>query len=89
MDKFEIILLSQALRFYKKCPTELGVKLNECFEILETNPFYGPNIKLLKSKDKLYRYRVGGHRVIYEINKAGKKVGILLIAPRPSAYRNI
>ena len=89
MDKFEVVLLSQALKFYKKCPKDLAVKLNQCFEALETNPFYGPNIKLLKSKDKLYRYRIGGYRVIYEVDKVGKKVGILLIAARPSAYKNI
>ena len=89
MDKFKVVLLSQALKFYKKCSKDLVVKFNQCFEDLETNPFYGPNIKLLKSKDNLYRYRMGGYRVIYEVNKSNKKVGILLIASRPSAYRNI
>lgn len=89
MDKFEVVLLSQALKFYKKCPQEFAERLNQCFEELESNPFFGPNIKLLKAKDRLYRYRIGGYRVIYEIDKTKRKVGILLISPRPSAYRNI
>ena len=86
MDKFEVILVSQALKFYKNCPVELVERLNKCFEILEANPFYGPNIKLLRGEEKRYRYRIGDYRIIYRIDKNGKKVIVTLIAPRPSAY---
>ena len=89
MDKFEVTLVSQALKFYKKCPKDMAEKLEDCFKELEANPFFGPNIKLLKAQSKLYRYRIGGYRVIYEIDKTNKKIGVLLIAPRPTAYRNI
>ncbi|MCK4810578.1 MAG: type II toxin-antitoxin system RelE/ParE family toxin [Candidatus Omnitrophica bacterium] len=83
------MLLSQASKFYKRCSSELAKRLKNCFEELEQNPFSGPNIKQLKAKKKLYRYRIGDHRVIYEIDKNEKRVGIFLISPRPSAYRNI
>lgn len=89
MDKFEVVLLPKALKFYNKCSDDLAEKLNHCFEELENNPFTGRNRKALKSKDKLYRYRLGSYRVIYEVDKTLKKVGVLLISPRPSAYRNI
>jgi mRNA interferase RelE/StbE len=89
VDRFEVILAPKALKFYRKCPKELAERLDQCFQGLGANPFFGPDIKVLKTQDKLYRYRVGGYRVIYEINKTDKKVGILLIAPRPSVYRNI
>lgn len=89
MGNFEIILLSQALKFYKKCPQDLAERLNQCFQYLETNPFFGSHIKLLKTKDRLYRYRVGNYRVIYEVDKEQRKVGIFLISLRPSAYRNL
>ena len=89
MDRFHVMLLSRALRFYKKCPTDLADRFSSCFEALEQNPFSGPNIKQLRSDKKLYRYRVGDYRVIYEIDKKMAKVGVLLISPRPSAYRNI
>ena len=91
MDNFRVILLSQALKFYKTCPNELIIRLNKCFEGLERNPFFGPNIKLLKvhKKNKLYRYRISDYRVIYEIDKNTKKVGILMISPRSEIYRNI
>ncbi len=45
--------------------------------------------KVLKGENKRYRYRVGAYRVIYCIDKEKKKVIVTLIAPRPSAYRNI
>ena len=89
MDKFEVILVSQALKLYKHCPLDLANRLNQCFEALEINPFFGPNIKLLKNEDKKYRYRVGDYRVIYKIDKEAKKVAVTLISPRSSAYRNI
>jgi mRNA interferase RelE/StbE len=86
---FQVILLPQALKFYKSSPLELAKRLNKCFETLEKSPFSGPNIKLLKTKKKLYRYRIGNYRIIYEIDKKERKVGILLISQRSSVYRNI
>jgi mRNA interferase RelE/StbE len=89
VDKFEIILVSQALKFYKTCHLQIAGRLNKCFETLEINPFYGPNIKLLRGEERLYRYRLGDYRIIYRIDKNAKKVIVSLISPRPSAYRNI
>ena len=84
-----MLLLAKALRFYKKCSPDLAERLRDCFEALGQDPFTGPHIRQLRSQRKLYRYRVGDYRVIYEIDKRAKKVGILLISPRPTAYRNI
>lgn len=89
MGNFEVFLMPQALKFYKSCPEELVTRLNKCFEDLESNPFWGPNIKLLKGEKRRYRYRVGDYRVIYSIDKENSKVVVTLIASRPSAYRNI
>ena len=91
MDNFQVVLLGQASKFYKNCSLELAERLNECFQDLEKNPFFGPNIKLLKTakNKKRYRYRVGDYRVIYEISKEEKKVGVLLISSRGSAYRDM
>jgi len=87
--KFTLLLMPQALKFYKSCPEALAERLNRCFEDLENNPFWGPNIKVLRGEKRRYRYRVGDYRVIYGIDKEGNKVFITLIASRPSAYRNI
>ena len=89
MDNFEVLLMPAALKFYKSCSEELGKKLNKCFEDLEGNPFWGPNIKVLKGEKRRYRYRVGDYRVIYGIDKEKNKVFVTLIASRASVYRNI
>jgi mRNA interferase RelE/StbE len=87
--EFEVLLMPVALKFYKACPDELAERLNSCFQDLENNPFWGPNIKVLKGEKKRYRYRVSNYRVIYSIDKENNKVIVTLIAPRQSAYRNI
>jgi len=81
--------MSAALKFYKSSPEELAKRLSQCFEDLEKNPFWGPNIKVLKGEKRRYRYRVGDYRVIYGIDKENNKVFVTLIASRASAYRNI
>ena len=89
MGSFQVLLMPHALKFYKACPQELAKRLEKCFEDLENNPFWGPNIKVLKGEKRRYRYRVGDYRVIYSIDKEKSKVIVTLIASRPSAYRNI
>ncbi len=89
MGNFTALLMPHALKFYRTCPEELAKRLNKCFEDLENNPFWGPNIKVLKGEKRRYRYRIGDYRVIYSIDKENYKVIITLIASRPSAYRNI
>ena len=91
MDKFEVILLGQAEKFYNKASGDLARRLDLCFEDLEVSPFQGPNIKLLKTQRSLrwYRYRVGDYRVVYEIDREARKVGVLLVLHRSSAYRGM
>jgi len=89
VGNFEVLLMPAALKFYQGCAEGIAKRLNKCFEDLENNPFWGPNIKVLKGEKRRYRYRVGDYRVIYSVDKENNKVIVTLIAPRPSAYRNI
>lgn len=89
MSNLEVLLMPAALKFYKTCHNELAKRLNKCFEDLENNPFWGPNIKILKGEKRRYRYRVGDYRIVYSIDKDNNKVIITLIVPRQSAYRNL
>jgi len=78
-----------ALKFYKGCTEEFTKRLNKCFEDLENNPFWGPNIKVLKGENRRYRYRIGDHRVIYSVDKENNKAIVTLIASRSSVYRGL
>ncbi len=91
MDRFEVILLGQAEKFYKKATNNLCQRLDACFESLEISPYQGSNIKLLKTAKTVrwYRYRVGDYRVVYEINREARRIGVLLILHRSSVYQGI
>lgn len=89
MGNFEVLLMPAALKFYETCHGGLAKRLNKCFEDLESNPFWGPNIKILKGEKRRYRYRVGDYRIVYSIDKDNNKIIVTLIGPRQSAYRNI
>jgi len=54
---------------------------------LKDNPFYGPNIKILKGEFYgIYRYRIGKYRLFYTID-AALMVGIVInISHRQDSY---
>ena len=44
VDRFEVILLGQAEKFYKKASDDLAHRLDLCFEDLEGSPFLDEGI---------------------------------------------
>jgi mRNA interferase RelE/StbE len=57
------------------------------YPILRENPYYGLNIKKLKSEFKdLYRYRIGNFRLFYLILEETVIVFIVDIEDRKDAY---
>ncbi len=73
------------------CTQDFAKRLDDCFEELERDPYYGPHIKRLKTRPQelLYRYRIGGYRVIYEVFKKEIIVLIVKIATRGDVYKGI
>ena len=52
------------------------------------NPFFGPNIKKLKGElEGYYRFRIGGYRLFYTVDKQKVIVFILGIADRKDSYK--
>ena len=65
--KYELVLQLQAEKYYLKADRKIAKQLDKCFEHLEKSPFYYPGkIKRLEGQKRLWRYRVGDLRVIYE-----------------------
>ncbi len=91
MFKFQIELSSKAKKFYSTCSKDLALRLNDCFEELERDPFRGPHIKRLKTRpqERLYRYRIGDYRVIYEVFEKEVVVLIVKIAKRADIYKGM
>jgi mRNA interferase RelE/StbE len=89
--KFQVELSSKAKKFYAACSNDLAQRLNDCFKALENDPYRGPNIKRLKTRpqERLYRYRIGDYRVIYEVFEKEVIVLVVKIAKRGDAYKSI
>ena len=90
MDRFTVLLQSQPEKYYRKADRKTADALRVCFEHLEENPFSLPGrIDKLQGYQDLYRYRVGGLRVVYEVSLETRTVGVAAILPRGDAYKRI
>ena len=62
-------------------------KISKHFTALLQNPFYGPQIKKLRGElEGLYRYRVGGLRIIYRVLAREKTIRIVALGTRGGIY---
>jgi mRNA interferase RelE/StbE len=86
-ESWEVVLTKPAEKAYDRMPTALQDRIDTCFEELEKNPHFGPNIKALTGQlQGILRYRVGDWRVIYRLNAGKRYVEIIAILPRGDAY---
>ena len=85
---FEVIASQKARKAIKKLPEHYKRRIIELLLIFRENPvpaeYY--DVKKLKGYTDTYRARIGDVRVIYEILWNLKRVHVLLIEPRESAY---
>jgi mRNA interferase RelE/StbE len=84
---YKVQLSLDAEKFFAKCNKDLAKKLARCFQNIEENPRFHPNIKPLKGNYlSYYRYRVGDYRVVYSIDDKIVFVNVILIAHRSKIY---
>jgi len=85
---FQVIISQKARKAIKKLPEYYKRRTIELLMIFRENPvpaeYY--DIKKLKGYTDTYRARVGDVRIIYETLWNLKRVNVLLIRPRESAY---
>ena len=85
---FQVIASQKTRKAIKKLPEHHKRRIVELLMIFRENPvpaeYY--DIKKLKGHTDTYRARIGDIRVIYEILWDLKRVHVLLIEPRESAY---
>jgi len=86
---YEIRLSHRARRYYERVSAGTARRLNRCFETLAKDPLGGGDIKLVKGMRGAYRLRVGGLRVIYEVDIRERIVEINAILPRGEAYKRL
>jgi mRNA interferase RelE/StbE len=84
---YEVVLSTEAQEVYASSDQALAKKIAKCFEYLEQNPRFHPNIKALKGDFiGYYRYRIGDYRVIYQVDDENSQVMINTIVHRRDAY---
>lgn len=83
----EVVLTREAERVYARADAALGRKMAKCFARLEADPRAGNNVKRLSGPlAGMFRYRVGDHRVVYEIDDDARRVTVITIAHRRDVY---
>jgi len=85
---FEVYLSREAEKIYLKATPKTTRLLENCFRHLEESPLSGPDIKRLKGKlGGSFRYRIGGIRVIYDVDMKLRKVYVETIGSRGDVYK--
>jgi len=89
MSSYTVELSRTAGKYYKRVDVNTAQRLDECFKMLEENPFDFEHCDIKKLwgqfKGRL-RYRIGSLRVIYRVDKEQKVVYIEVISSRGDLY---
>jgi len=85
---YEVLVSHEADKYYKKQDRDIKRRINKCIGNLSLEPLFGPHIKKLHGElEGKHRYKVGGIRIVYEVNTKGKIVEIKAIRSRGDVYK--
>ena len=87
-DRYNIIISSSAINELSNLPENILRRVERAIDLLELMPKPKGCIKI-KSRENLYRIRIGSYRVIYEIDDLNRIVDICYIRHRNKAYRGL
>ena len=83
---YEVRLSRRANRYYQRVDQATARRLDRCFEELSINPF-GPNdVRPIRGRRGLYRFRIGDLRVLFTVDEGEQIVTIPAIGPRGDIY---
>jgi mRNA interferase RelE/StbE len=84
---FDVVLQRQAEKYYARCDRDMAKRLAAVFVLLENDPFDQSTKALTGKLHGTRRARVGGLRVVYEVDTPQKLVRVLAILPRGDVYK--
>jgi len=85
MERFNIEIKSSVKKEIARISSQFIPQIIHSIEKLSLNPYPAGSKKLTGSKSS-YRLRAGDYRIIYKIEKSGKKVIIYHVKHRKDAY---
>ena len=83
---YKVILTHKSSSFVKNLPKSNKKKLDIIIDRLKENPYSYP-YKKIKGETNLYRIRIGGFRISYEIYENENIINILKIGKRDKFYQ--
>jgi mRNA interferase RelE/StbE len=83
---FEVRLGSKAQQFLRTCDKELYERICAKLEKLGEEPFPHDMKRVVGAKEKTFRVRVGGYRILYIVLLDENVVVIVNIDKKPKAY---
>ena len=83
---YEVRLARRAARYYQRVDVDTARRLDECFAGLSRKPFGAGDVRPIRGVRGLYRYRVGGLRVLFTVDRRERVVSVLTIGPRGDVY---
>lgn len=84
--RYRVVFNAHAARAFRKLPQAVKERLRPAIDALADNPRPFGVEKMSGVKDT-YRIRVGGYRVLYEIQRQRLVVLVVEIGPRGDVYR--
>jgi mRNA interferase RelE/StbE len=86
-DMYKVLYTKRAQKALRKVPKHIGLRIRERLERIAADP-YSSDVNVTKLQNRPgYRLRVGGWRVIYEIENEQLVILVLRIGSRGEIYR--
>lgn len=83
---YAVLLRPSADRDRRSLPLDIRRRIADALLALENDP-RPPGAAKLSGHQKRWRLRVGGYRILYEVDDATRQVLVLRVAHRREAYR--
>ncbi|MBS3075745.1 type II toxin-antitoxin system RelE/ParE family toxin [Candidatus Pacearchaeota archaeon] len=83
---YQTTLSNKSKKFLKNCDTELYQRLMQRIRELSNNPFPQDIKRVEGEKGKVFRVRVGKHRITYEVYTEKNEILIVKVGKRDDIY---
>lgn len=83
---YEVRLSRRSDSYYQRVDPDTARRLDQCFESLSRSPFGAGDVRPLHGRRGMYRYRVGGLRVLFTVEQRERIVTVISIGPRGDIF---
>ena len=85
MSSYRIVTTRRFLRRLKKLDRGVRDRVLDAVQMISERPYVGST--LVFDERRLYKFRVGDYRLIYEVDEEGRRVLFLVVDHRRRVYR--